>query len=264
MCYVWNVTTLSSPHPPISLAPVLDAAVHSFTDKPLAGPSITNARLSSTGRIVVTLSNGDGYSYNPSMYTWQRICEPWWAVSSQYWNTAGTSVGNLQSSSNRSDSASTEVPVSAGIIPFLERNTTQEVLTRGRGYFLQRLIKVLLSREGFESFESGASIAHLENRVAAALSLGAKEEFRSYLSTYAKRLGAEGLKMKAEELLASLMGGIFEDSQTTDEQAEKDQQNSKIAEGNQSTWENGTDTLCGWPRRDLLKDVLLALGSSIP
>jgi protein HIRA/HIR1 len=199
------------------------------------------------------------------MYTWQRISEPWWAVSSQYWNSAGTSVGNLQSSSNRSDSSSTEAPVSAGIIPFLERNTTQEVLTRGRGYFLQRLIKVLLSREGFESFESGASIAHLENRVAAALSFGAKEEFRLYLSMYAKRLGAEGLKMKAEELLASLMGGIFEDGQTADDGAEREQQNkSKTAEGNQSTWENGTDTLCGWPRRDLLKDVLLALGSSTP
>lgn len=260
MCYVWNVTSLSSPHPPISLAPVLDAALHTLTDRPQSAPSITNARLNSEGRVIVALSNGDGYSYNPSLYTWQRLAEPWWAVSSQYWNSTESSVGDLQSSSGRSESGSKEGPMSAGIIPFLERNTTQEVLARGRGYFLQRLIKVLLSREGFESFESGASIAHLENRVAAALSLGAKEEFRLYLSMYAKRLGAEGLRMKSEELLASIMGGIYEDKR--DEQPDNDSEASKkVPEGNQMAWENPSDTLCGWPRRMLLKDVLLALGS---
>ena len=247
MCYVWNVTTLASPHPPISLAPVLDAALHNLTDRPLAGPSITNARLSSEGRIIVALSNGDGYSYNPSLYTWQRLSEPWFAVSSQYWNSTVASVGNLQPSKTNTKA------VSAGIIPFLERNTTHEVLTRGRGYFMQRLIKVLLSREGFETFESSASIAHLENRVAAALSLGAKEEFRLYLSMYAKRIGAEGLKAKAEELLASLLGGIFEDDDTK-----------KIAVSeNQRTWENGSDLLCEWPRETLLKEVVLALGKSL-
>ncbi|KAL1958586.1 hypothetical protein VTO42DRAFT_4183 [Malbranchea cinnamomea] len=263
MCYVWNVTTLSSPHPPISLAPVLDAALHNLTDRPVTGPSITSARLSSEGRIVISLSNGDGYSYNPSMYTWQRLSEPWWAVSSQYWNSTVTSVGNLQSVS-KADSGSKAIPVSAGIIPFLERNTTHEVLTRGRGYFLQRLIKVLLSREGFESFESGASIAHLENRVAAALSLGAKEEFRLYLSMYAKRLGAEGLKMKAEELLASLLGGIFEEDGTDKEREQQQQQPIGIKElstaAHQRFWENGSDMLCGWPRETLLKEVVLALG----
>jgi protein HIRA/HIR1 len=39
------------------------------------------------------------------------------------------------------------------------------------------MIKSLLSREGFEGFESGVSIAHLENRVAAAMLLGAKKNF---------------------------------------------------------------------------------------
>lgn len=247
MCYVWNATTLSSPHPPISLAPVLDAALHNLTDRPLAGPSITNARLSSEGRVIVALSNGDGYSYNPLLYTWQRLSDPWFAVSSQYWNSTVASVGNLQPSSGKADSTA----VSAGIIPFLERNTTQEVLTRGRGYFLQRLIKILLSREGFETFESSASIAHLENRVAAALALGAKEEFRLYLSMYAKRLGAEGLKAKAEELLASLLGGIFD---------EDDDSKRITAADNHRTWENGSDMLCGWPREALLKEAVLALG----
>lgn len=254
MCYVWNVTKMSSPHPPVSLAPVLDAAVHNLTSHPTAAPAITKARLNSEGRIVVALSNGDGYSYSPSMYTWQRLSEVWWAVGSQYWNTTDSSVGNLQPSAGKPDDG-VNLNVSAGIIPFLERNTTNETLLRGRAYFLQRLIKVLLSREGFESFEAGVSIAHLENRVAAALTLGAKEEFQLYLFMYAKRLGAEGLKMKVEELLRVLLGGIFDEGNS-----EPPVPNGKHKHPERRNWQDDSDMLCGWPRKELLKDVVLLLG----
>ncbi|KAF3481510.1 HIR1 protein [Arthroderma uncinatum] len=256
MCYVWNVATLSSPHPPISLQPVLDAALHTMTGHATAVPSIVASRISSEGRIIIGLSNGDGYSYSPTLYTWQRLSEPWWAVASQYWNSTEAPVGNVQLRGTQTEGES-GTPVSAGIIPFLERNTTQEVLARGRGHFLQRLVKILLSREGFESFEASASIAHLENRVAATLSLAAKEEFRPYLSMYAKRLGAEGAKLKAEELLEDILGGVFEDKVTEKEEATRTRQE---GQPEQRSWENESDTLCGWPRRTLLKDVILAFG----
>ncbi|PYH89436.1 putative histone transcription regulator Hir1 [Aspergillus ellipticus CBS 707.79] len=252
MCYVWNVKHLSSPHPPFSLQPVLDAAIHTLGAHPTATPTITNARINSEGRVVVALSNGEGYSYSPSMYTWQRISESWWAVGSQYWNTTDTPVGNLQSTDSQHD-PDAKAAVAAGIVPFLERNTTNETLLRGRAYFLQRLIKVLLSREGYEGFESSVSIAHLENRLAAALSLGAKEEFRLYLSMYAKRLGAEGLKMKVEELLKGLIGGLFEDDTDSTRRLQDNEQDDR-------NWRESSETLCGWPREVLLKEVILALG----
>lgn len=254
MCYVWNVKHLSSPHPPVSLQPVLDAAVHTLGAHPSAAPAVTNARINSEGRMVVALSNGEGYSYSPMMYTWQRISEPWWAVGSQYWNTTDAPVGNLQSKDSQQDKDA-KAAVSAGIIPFLERNTTSETLLRGRAYFLQRLIKVLLSREGYEGFESSVSIAHLENRVAAALSLGAKEEFRLYLSMYAKRIGTEGLRGKVEELLKGLIGGLFEE-----EDESKGGRRLQANDKEDRTWQEGVDTLCGWPREILLKEVVLALG----
>jgi protein HIRA/HIR1 len=253
MCYVWNVKTMSSPHPPVSLAPVLDSAVHSLTTHPTGSPAITQARLNSEGRIIVSLSNGDGYAYSPQMYCWQRLSEVWWAVGSQYWNTTDSAVGNI-SSSKTSTNGEKAVALSAGIVPWLERNTTQETLLRGRAYFLQRLIKVLLSREGFESFESGVSIAHLENRIAAALMLGAKDEFRIYLLMYAKRLGAEGLRLKVEELLRTLIGGIVEQPQ---EEA-SDAAMVNAVEGR--NWQEDSKTICGWPREELLKDVVLLLG----
>ena len=252
MCYVWNLKTLSSPHPPVSLAPILEIAVHSLGTQTTSAPGVTSAHLNSTGRVIVTLSNGDGYMYSPNMFVWQRLSEAWWAVGSQYWNTNDSSVSSLQSSGvgpvSRQDGEINASNISAGIIPHLERHTTNEVLLKGRAFHLQKLIKALLAREGFEGFEAGVSIAHLENRVAGALQLGAREEFKIYLFMYAKRLGAEGLKSKVEELLRTLLGGIL--------QEDKEDPTREKGEG----WHSEDDKICGWERKDLVKEVVLILG----
>lgn len=254
MAHVWNLKTLSSPHPPVSLAPILEIAMHSLGSHTTAGPGVTSAHLNSNGHVIVTLSNGDGYLYSPTMYVWQRLSEAWWAVGSQYWNSNDSSINSLQSSGvgpvSRRDGEVDSSNISAGIIPHLERHTTNEVLLKGRAYHLQRLIKSLLSKEGFESFESGVSIAHLENRVAAALQLGAKEEFRIYLYMYAKRLGAEGLKNKVEELLRSILGGVLQEK-------DKDEREGEQGQG----WQSEDEKLCGWDRKELLKGVVLILGT---
>jgi len=167
-CYVWDVRQMSAPHPPVSLAPVLDAASQFQQGHLTAAPSLMFARLNSQGRIVVGMSNGDGFAYNPAMFVWQRVSESWWAVGSQYWNTTDTSssivsssrVGKASTSTGKDDLLTTFLDeihpenISAGIIPLLERNTTSQALLKGRAYFLQRLVKQLLSAEGFEGFES--------------------------------------------------------------------------------------------------------------
>ncbi|KAI0898844.1 Hira-domain-containing protein [Annulohypoxylon nitens] len=252
ICHVWNINTLSSPHPPVSLAPVLEIAISSLqTHSAMPAPGVTSAHLNSNGHIVVTLTNGDGYYYSPTMYSWQRLSESWWAVGSQYWNSNDSSVGALQSTAvgpvSSKDGEKDEATVSAGIIPFLERHTTNEFLLKGRAYTLQRLVKTLLSRDGFEMFESSVSIAHLENRIAGALQLGSKEEFRLYLFMYAKRIGAEGHRGKVEELLNSLLGGVLQDKKGEGE-----------TEGR--GWNSKEDDICGWDRKELLKGVVMILG----
>ncbi|KAH6644915.1 WD domain-containing protein [Truncatella angustata] len=251
-CYVWNMKSLSSPHPPISLAPVLETAIHSLQPHAaMPAPGVTSAHLNSNGHIVVTLTNGDGYYYSPDMYSWQRLSEAWWAVGSQYWNSNDSSVGALQSTAvgpTQSKTDKNDVSlVSAGIIPFLERHTTNEFLLKGRAYTLQRMIKALLSKDGFESFESTVSIAHLENRIAGALQLAAKDEFRLYLFMYAKRIGAEGLRGKVEELLNSLLGGILQDRKF---------EATEQAKG----WFSKDGQICGWDRQELLRGVVMILG----
>lgn len=251
MCYVWNLKSLASPHAPVSLAPILDIATHTLGTHTTNAPGVTSAHLNSSGHIIVTLSNGDGYMYSPNMFVWQRLSEAWWAVGSQYWNTSDSSISTLQSTAvgpdSRKEGYVSASNLSSGIIPHLERHTTSEVLLKGRAYSLQRLVKTLLSKEGFEGFESGVSIGHLENRIAATLQLGAKEEFRIYLFMYAKRLGAEGLKPKVEELLRSLIGGIL---------INKDESSKVKGAG----WMSDDEEICGWNRKELMKEVVLILG----
>lgn len=258
--HVWNIKTMSVAHPAVSLAPVLEIATTSLSPHgPSPGPGITSASLNSVGNVVVTISNGDGYFYSKDMQAWQRVSEAWWAVGSQYWNSNDSSISALQSTavgpvtdSKATGSDKEAVNVSAGIIPHLERHTTTEFLLRGRAYTLQRLVKALLSKDGFEDFESSVSIAHLENRIAAAMQLQSRDEFRLYLFMYAKRIGAEGLKGKVEELLNSLLGGLGGILQ------EKKETSAADVEGR--GWYSKDDTLCGWERKELLKGVVMILG----
>jgi protein HIRA/HIR1 len=263
MCHVWNLRTLKALHPRVSVGPVLDIASTAQGPHLTGAPGIVFARLNSTGRIIIALSNGDGYAYSPDMDVWQRLSEAWWAVASQYWNTTDSTVGNLQSSSAQSKSLDTADELgpenlSAGIIPLLERNTSQQSLLRGRSYYLTRLVKQLLVAEGFEGFEANVSVAHLENRVAAAMTLGARHEFKVYLLMYAKRLGAEGLKNKTEELLRSLLGNIF----TGEGDGETVADLEGVKEAGRG-WNSEEDDILGWKRLDLLRDVVLILGKSL-
>lgn len=262
LAYVWNIKSMNSPHPPVSLGPILELATTSLNPHSATpGPGVTAARLNSTGHIVVTLSNGDGFYYARDMHTWHRLSESWWAVGSQYWNSNDSSVSALQTTavgpvSDKPKKKDDGVDVSAGIIPYLERHTTTEFLLKGRAYTLQRLVKTLLVKEGFEGFESSVSIAHLENRIAGAMLLGAREEFRLYLFMYAKRIGAEGLRGKVEELLNGLLGGILKEKEDEGARKLQEEQNGGPAFG----WFAKGDEVCGWDRRELLKGVVMILG----
>lgn len=266
--HVWDVKSMTALSDPVHIAPILDAA-SAPGDKLTQGPSIIFARLNSRGAVVVTMSDGSGWTYSLDMKVWLRLSEPWWAVGSQYWSTTDSSVnvlGSASSSSKKGKEAERDDEVapenlSAGIIPLLERNTTMHALARGRAFFLQRLMKALLVAEGFEGFEANVSIAHLENRVAAAMELGAREEFKVYLLMYAKRLGAEGLKGKIEELLRTLAGRLYVEADEEEDGSEN--KKSMGARKNGSSWFDDGDKICGWPRMKLLKEVVLVLGEYI-
>ncbi|KAJ8098604.1 TUP1-like enhancer of split-domain-containing protein [Lipomyces tetrasporus] len=214
---IWNMLTMTSPHPPVSVAPVLDAAVYS--DSGLhKSPSITKCVITAVGSVVITLTNGDGYTYSPSMYAWQRVSESWWAVASQYWDSSG-------------------MHSTGGTVGVIERRTDEELKRAGKGRALQRMVKSAMMREGYEGIETTVSIAHLENRIGAAILLGSKKEFQTYMMMYARRLAEEGLKDRLEELFKELLGPM---------------------EG--GTYDLYEATICGIDKKELLKEIIIAVG----
>ena len=269
LVHIWNMDSCIAAHPPISVTPILDIAAISQQPHLTGGPAIIFARLNSEGCAVIGMSNGDGFTYSTTMHVWQRLSEQWWAVGSQYWNTSSSSSDSANSrfavaSTSTNAKTISRVPaeeddatvrlenLSGGIIPYLERNTTSQVLLPGKAYYLQRLVRALLSAEGYEGFEAGVSVAHLENRLAAALTLGAKDEFKLYLNMYAKRLGTEGARLKIEELLRSLIAGVYDDDIVDAK--------STLRDGAASYMNGKSDELCGWKKEGLLRDVVLILG----
>ncbi|KAI5795776.1 TUP1-like enhancer of split-domain-containing protein [Geopyxis carbonaria] len=228
MVHVWNLNPLRAVHPPVSVAPILDIANTLPKEVPSRAESILEAGMNSQGNVIISLTNGDGYTYSRDLCVWQRLSEAWWAVSSQYWDTSARAVPG---------GSGTEPSVSAGVIAHLERRTTTEVLLHGRGRMLQRITKTAQAREGFEGFETAVSLGHLENRMAAAIALNAREEYRSYLLIYAKRIAIEGMKGKVEELLRDLMGPLDDTEETEAE-------------------------VCGMKKRTLLEAVLKAIGKN--
>lgn len=142
-----NLKLRNSPHPPVSLAPILDSASISLTE-PRESANITNVGITRAGDPVITLGNGDAYTYSRHMFSWMRLSESWWAVTSQYWDASGLKPpagSNVQ-----------------GIIGLTERRTDDEVLKMGRGRHLQRILKTTMLKEGFKGLETSVSVGHLE------------------------------------------------------------------------------------------------------
>lgn len=220
LLHVWNITLESSPHPPVSLAPILDASTFQFSELKSA-PSIVSALINSTGQVIVTLSDGDGFTYNSTMYSWLKVSEAWWAVGSQYWDSSG-----FKGTTGKS-----------GIIGMLERRTDDEVMKLGRGRFLQKIVKSAMLLEGYEGFETSVSISHLENRLSSAAILHSSDEFKTILNVYTRRIAEENMKDKLEELCIHLLGPILDDPFVS--------------------WK---PEIAGLKKRELLREVLITIG----
>ncbi|KAI5807761.1 WD40-repeat-containing domain protein [Pyronema omphalodes] len=162
-----------------------DGTVHTYSPvgRRLMNPLILESTpcflAQAAAEAVISIGSGDGFVlYNKDMMIWQRVTEAWWAAGSQYWDTSGSYRSQPAASGG---DAVQGPPLSAGIIPLLERRTTTEVLLHGRGRWLQRVVKLC-----------SVSIAHLENRIAAALLRVITEGFRGWIMTYVRRIANRG------------------------------------------------------------------------
>lgn len=236
MVHVWNIQTLSSPYPPVSVGPVLATAATFYNpERPTKGENILDAGVSRNGTVIVGLTNGEGYAYNKELFTWQKLSEPWWILGSEF------------SSSNRLEQG--RAGRSEGLIAHMERLTATQAILHNRGQFLNQMINNMDRKGTSTGFRTQISVGHLESRMAAALVVGTKDEFRNYLNMYARFLGAENLVAKAEELCRELMGPMEEDGE-----------GERMGSGG-GKWGTG-DEILGMSKKELLKGVILVMGES--
>lgn len=239
LVYVWNIVEQRALHEPISLAPVLDSATKILDNGVVRAPSITQCGVSAHGKIVLTLNNGNGFTYNHDMMSWHRISEPWWTIGSQYWDS---------SENNNINSESTELKLLrmgqvGGVVGLVERRTNDQVFNKSvggtsRGRQLQRMARNrMLLQEGYESFEGVVSIAHLENRIGAAIMLDSSKEFMQFMTMYAQRIAEEGMASKVDELCRELLGPTVIDNNTK--------------------WQ---DKVCGIEKHEILKKIIMTIG----
>lgn len=242
LLYVWNVDTLTAMHSSVPIAPILDSEMSASDDGLVKGPSITQCGITSKGKVVITLTNGDGFIYSSQMLTWLRISEAWWAFGSQYWGSTHIEKARAESKSKQDESST------PGVVSLVEHRTNQEAMIKagGRGKYLQRMAKNRMLKEGYENFERYTSTAHLENRLSAAIMAESGEELVSFLKMYAVRLAAEGMGNRLEELCKELLGPTI---RVSNRGSSSDFPSNKWAK-----------TICGIDKHELLKDVVLSVG----
>ncbi|KAH3688401.1 hypothetical protein WICPIJ_000614 [Wickerhamomyces pijperi] len=184
--YVWDVLKKKVHFSPTSLYSILSRSNPELLTR---AENLTLVSLSSNGIPVVTISNGNGFIYDPDMEVWNVVSDTWWAFGSQFWDGGRATAlhGNQQN-----------------IMTVLESKTNDEILRKGRGKFLQQISKTMLMKEGYENLEKVISLSHLENKILISAKLGNSDDFKALLLIYCKRVSEMGLRSKLLEVLQGL------------------------------------------------------------
>jgi len=92
-----------------------------------------------------------------------------------------------------------------------------------------------------EWYDLASELRLLEGRIRSSILLDSKDEYKQWLLRYAKVLGDEGFRGRAEELVKEMMGPVYHHP------------------GKASSWD---PKVCGLQKRDLVKQVLTTLGQT--
>lgn len=159
----------------MSIGPLLSAAPSSSSSPAV---SVVSAQVRPNGVPVIQLSTPSAYAYDAALASWVQLCDVWWAD------------GSPLNSRGRSAVASTRGPVAS----------IEHVVSDGRPEDGQ-------ARP--EWWDTALTLGHLDLRMAAAVLLDSPTEYKQYLLAYAKKLGEEGFRARAEELIKDLLGPIY-------------------------------------------------------
>ncbi|AAS51314.2 ACR088Wp [Eremothecium gossypii ATCC 10895] len=216
--FCWNVKEGKLKFPVNTIYPLLNPSIRYSDDVLTRAENITMCTTTENGIPLVTLSNGDGYMFDPDMEIWLLINDSWWAYGSQYWDFTNTShagssaaAGNdKEDKKNKYWNADAEYLIEEvkknkkSVVNYLESKTNDEMTRKGLIRNLQRFAKTILMKEGFENLEDIVTLSHLENRLLVALKLNETNEFTKLLKVYCISLAEMGFKNRLDDVLSWL------------------------------------------------------------
>ena len=224
-------------------------------------PVIPSAKVRSNGAPIVSLSSGNAYTYDKDLSAWTELSSSWWSRGSEFWETAGRVRG-------------TTAAAGRGPVKLLESETTDWISaanTAEKGKVKDRLSAEDDSDDtdvemiegdadgdaekvgNDDDWKTALSLGHLESRLQSASVLGSLPEYRSFLGLYAKKLGEEAFKGKAEELCKELIGPIYQYVATMDGSSQRLMGGRCSKSSRDILWESH---VLGTHKHVLLKEVL--------
>lgn len=184
----------------------------------------------SNGLPIIITRSEKAFTLDVRKSAWVIIASGWFADCSPIWEGRTRGRGaSMDSISGGNFSQARREPIKA-----IESEINDLVVIQRATSGIAKALKP--PTEMLEEFEISTTLKHFEMRLQGAALLESKEEYRSYMQLYAKKLSDEGIRNQAEDLCRSLLGPIY--YHTTN---------------NQDVWEA---SICGLEKRALLADVL--------
>ncbi|CAL1273718.1 unnamed protein product [Larinioides sclopetarius] len=207
---VWDCLKLTGLIQNESLYPIMQ-------DDATGDLSVRGTGLSDNGIPMVSLSNGKSYIFSPDMKAWLLV----------------SSANNaLQLCSDHQLRFSPQELSNGTILPLaaLQGQTQSKTMRLARG---------IVSSD--PNLRQIGTLSHLDNQLAASLSLKSSKEYKFWLLSLVRYLVQEGLEVRLRDLCDGLLGPVIKTSKTSD-------------------WK---PTILELQKRDLLKEILLIIGANL-
>lgn len=147
--------------------------------------AIHSASIRPNGTPLIQLTNGEAYVYNTETLVFELVCSLWHAEHSTYWTRTRASSSNPKN-----------------IVAHLEITLNT----------LRPDIVAAAEAAGAKAkprwFDDAIPLGHLESRLNACALLHSPNEYKTFLSMYAKKIADEGYRNKAEQVARDLYGPI--------------------------------------------------------
>jgi protein HIRA/HIR1 len=176
-----NMMTRKALFAPVSMLQLVQSGIEGGTEN----ETIHQASIRSNGTPLIQLSSGAAYAYDIELQVFVEICSTWWAEHSPYWTR--TRASNVSSKN---------------VIAYLETslNTLRPDIVAAA--------EAAGGRTKPKWWDDAIPLGHLETRLHACTLLHSPSEYKTFLTTYIRKIADEGYKNKAEQLARDLYGPV--------------------------------------------------------